>query len=495
MLDLLEGLPIDHQYGRQPAVVRPDEPVRLLVQVDPGYREVEVMASVTPGPIGPEELAQVGERHRSRGDGPTWLVELPAMPEGAVVHYLVRATDSRDRIWYADGRRPLGAATVFCHRVTARRPPEWARRGVMYQIFVDRFSAPGDPALRPGPGHWAGGNLHGVRRAVPYLADLGVTIVWLTPVFACTSYHGYDVEDLRSVDPRFGGDRALADLVEAAHRAGLRVVLDLVPNHLSHRHPWFQEALSGGPKRDWFFFRRDGYDTFFGSRGLPKLNLDHPAARRAMIEAARYWLDRFGVDGYRIDHVLGPSESFLAALAAELNAAHPDAWLFGEATASAAFIRRFGGLLDGATDFPTAYALRDLLAGEIDPSDFREVEQEAPGVLSHQDFTWVRFVDNHDMDRALSAWGGDPAKLEAGVEMLLGLGGTPCLLYGTEQGLMNRPAGDGLEAVRVPMNYRDGLGVFVKTRALVRERSAWREQEPWPGVRFRYVPPCSGAGC
>jgi hypothetical protein len=475
MFDLLEALPIDHQYGRYPAVVRPGEPVRLVVRVDPGYREVEVLASGTPGPIGPEELAQGGKRYRSRRDRATWQLELPGMPEGAVVHYVVRATDSQDRTWYADGRRPLAAATVFCHRVTARRAPEWARRGVMYQIFVDRFSAPGDPELRPGPEHWAGGDLQGVRKAVPYLADLGVTIVWLTPVFRCTSYHGYDVEDLRSVDPRFGGDQALADLVEAAHRAGVRVVLDLVPNHLSDRHPWFQEALSGGPKRDWFFFRRNGsYDTFFGSRGLPKLNLDHPAARRAMIEAARYWLDRFGIDGYRMDHVLGPSESFFAALARELNDAHPDAWLFGEATATAAFIRRYGGLLDGATDFPTAYALRDLLAGQIGPSEFWEVEQEAGGVLRHQDFTWVRFADNHDMDRALSAWGGDPARLVSGIELLLGLSGTPCILYGSEQGLTSGQARGGLEMVRVPMNYRDSLGVFGQIRALVRERAASR---------------------
>jgi glycosidase len=106
-------------------------------------------------------------------------------------------------------------------------------------------------------------------------------------VFTCTSYHGYDTVDFLSVDPRFGGDDALRKLVDEAHRRGIRVLLDFVPNHISADHPWFRSAQRGGPERDWFFFDdRGGYQMFFSSATMPKVNLDHPGARAAMLDVA-----------------------------------------------------------------------------------------------------------------------------------------------------------------------------------------------------------------
>lgn len=453
MFDLQRDLLVDHQYDRTPSVPRPGKPIQLRVSVAPGLRDVEVVALRSTLATA-REILERGHVIPARRYGSHFEALIPGLADETVVHYVVRASDGAGNVLYADGRKSAEAATVFSLRVTSRRPPAWTRSAVIYQIFVDRFANASGPITSIGPDERGGGDLHGVRNALGYISDLGCDTIWLTPVAKSKSYHGYDVVDLTSVDPRFGGDEALADLVADAHGHGIRVVLDFVPNHISSEHPWFLEATAGGEKRDWFFFRPDGsYDMFFTSHTMPKVNLDHPDARRAMVEAAVYWLDTFGIDGFRIDHVLGPSPSFFAALSQRINAAHPEAWLFGEATAMPQVIRRYGGVMDGATDFGTAYALRDLLRGEIPGEGFAEVEQEAVAVLPHDDFTWVRFVDNHDMDRA--SWLMDDSHVEQAIRALTALPGVPCLFYGTEQGLRQQSGSDvdGLAVSRVPMRF------------------------------------------
>jgi hypothetical protein len=476
MFDQQQGLAIGHQYDRSPSVPRPGRPMVLRVEVAEAMDDVTVVALAAPGPVVPDAIAGSGTAFPARPVAHHWEAVLPAMADGTVLHYIVQARDGRGRLWYADGKSPLDAATVFTHRVTGRRPPAWTSDAVVYQVFVDRFANAQGPVAPPAqPKAWAGGDLHGVRAALPYLVDLGVTAVWLTPIFACTGYHGYDAVDLYSVDERFGGDAALGALMDAARAAGVAVLLDLVPNHLSDRHPWFQDALAGGAKRDWFRIRDDGsYDTFFGHAAMPRVNLENPEAQRAMIDVALYWLDEHGIAGYRIDHVLGPAESFFAALSGEVNARHPDAWLFGEATATPAFCRRYGGLLDGATDFMLAYALRDFLSGRLSPAGLVEVEQEAAAVLAHEDFSWVRFIDNHDMSRALHVWDGDVERLRAATQALLALPGVPVLLYGTEQALSHAVGQEqgGLEVGRVAMRFDDPVGLVAEVRRLIAGRRA-----------------------
>jgi cyclomaltodextrinase / maltogenic alpha-amylase / neopullulanase len=487
MLDVDPGLTISHQYQREPAIVRPGRPVLLRASAAEPLTDMTVTVLVSDEAVLPTAVVARGRSFPARRAGSSWCAVLPGMPEGTVVNYVVAAVDADGRAWYADGKQPLEAATVFTHRVTSRLPPRWAGGAILYQIMVDRFADGSGPVSAPPTStDWAGGDLEGVRRSLGYLEDLGVTAIWLTPIFSCVNYHGYDATDLYSVDERFGGDGALARLVAGAHDRGIRVVLDLVPNHVSDRHPWFEDARAGGPTKDWFRFREDGsYDCFFGNPGMPKVDLDHPGAREAMIAAARHWLGEFGVDGYRIDHALGPTESFFAALSQDLNRSFPDAWLFGEVTATAEYARRYGGVLDGATDFGMAYALREVVAGHIAAEGFVEVEQEAAAVLPHEAFTWVRFLDNHDMDRGLRVWGEDTGRLIDAVSTLTGLPGVPCLLYGTEQSLTHAVATDegGLDAARPPMRFGGPPEVFEAVRNAVRRRAGsavdQRDQMVW----------------
>ena len=200
-------------------------------------------------------------------------------------------------------------------------PGDWWRRGIVYQVFPLTFrDASGDGI----------GDLPGVTERLGYLASLGVAAIWLSPIYPSPLLDfGYDVADYQDVDPRFGTLEDFDRLVGEAHRRGLRVILDFVPNHTSDQHPWFVESRSSrdNPKRDWYIWRDprpDGeppnnwvsyvgsawtYDPPTGQSYFhqfraeqPELNYGNRAVLEAMLDVLRFWLDR-GVDGFRIDVV------------------------------------------------------------------------------------------------------------------------------------------------------------------------------------------------
>ncbi|MGK5630732.1 glycoside hydrolase family 13 protein [Streptomyces sp. URMC 123] len=203
----------------------------------------------------------------------------------------------------------------------------WWRSAVIYQVYVRSFADSDGDGI---------GDLRGVRERLPYLADLGVDAVWLTPFYASPQADGgYDVADYRAVDPLFGDLSDADDLVRAAHGLGLKVIVDIVPNHTSDRHIWFRQALAegpGGPARARYHFRpgrgADGelppndWESVFGGPAWtrttdadgtpgewylhlfapeqPDLNWDRPEVRTEFESILRFWLD-LGVDGFRID--------------------------------------------------------------------------------------------------------------------------------------------------------------------------------------------------
>ncbi|WP_369379451.1 glycoside hydrolase family 13 protein [Streptomyces sp. cg36] len=200
----------------------------------------------------------------------------------------------------------------------------WWRDAVIYQVYVRSF-ADGD-----GDGI---GDLPGIRARLPHLAELGADAVWLTPFYSSPQADGgYDVADYRAVDPLFGDLQDADDLVREAHRLGLRVIVDIVPNHTSDQHAWFRSALAGGPERDRYHFhpgRRgpvpeqggatppNDWESVFGGPAWtrtedgdwylhlfapeqPDLNWEHPEVRAEFESVLRFWLD-LGVDGFRVD--------------------------------------------------------------------------------------------------------------------------------------------------------------------------------------------------
>jgi len=462
-----------------------------------------------------------------------WRATLPAQPQGTVVRYRIAGwrhghdATTEPSLWAHDGQglwfRHMGDAGIstFAYRVEppADGVPAWVRDAVIYEIVLDRFH-PGTPdgafPSGPGPQDIHGGTLRGVQQALPYLADLGVTCLWLSPVNAAPTYHRYDPTDHYTVDPRLGTNADLRALVAAAHALGLRVMLDIVPNHVSWEHPAFVAARRdpAAPTAGWFTFYDypDRYRCFIDlDPQLPSVNSADATARAHLIGAAVHWLRDYGIDAFRLDHAIGPSMDFWVAFRAATRAARPDVFTVGEATDTPDALRRYRHRLDAVVDFHLARALRLTFGqgawgvGRFDAylGAYERYMAEGPGRVS--------FLDNHDMDRFLFVAGGDTARLRLAALCQFTLVPTPAVYYGTEVGLTQAQsmaeAGYGGDAqVRGNMVWDDGRwdrALLAFYRALIRLRRTQHALRQGArrtvhldegGQTYAYVRSCDGGG-
>ncbi|HZJ54292.1 MAG TPA: alpha-amylase family glycosyl hydrolase [Myxococcaceae bacterium] len=371
----------------------------------------------------------------------------------------------------------------------SRTDASWANGAVFYEVFVRSFQDSN------GDGR---GDLPGLVSRLDYLndgkpetdQDLGVDALWLMPVFASPSYHGYDTTDYERVNPDYGTNEDLRRLCDEAHRRGMRVIVDLVLNHTSREHPWFIESASGptSPKRDWYVWSptelhwsqpwnaagstwhmKNGawyYGLFWA--GMPDLNFRTPAVRAEAKRLAALWLSR-GLDGFRLDairHLVedGPdagqsdtpeTHAFLKEFAAHVRSVRPDAMLVGEAWTETPAIAAYYGDLPLNFDFPLASKIVEgVQVGESKSiaAKLREIAEAYPPGAND-----VPFLTNHDMRRVATVLKGDAGKLRSAAAILLTLPGTPFLYYGEEIGLLNGTA-DGDEAKRTPMPWNGSAG-------------------------------------
>lgn len=393
-----------------------------------------------------------------------WSAQLPAQTTGTLVRYRLAARVAGSERWiYADNQAEAEEdATEFAFQVWPAAP-DWSREAIVYHIFVDRFY-PGDGRAWQKPGDLAGfygGTLRGVIDKLDYIESQGFNALWLSPVFASPSHHGYDATDLYQIEPRLGTNADLAELIRSAHNRGIRIILDFVANHWSHRHPTFQAALAdqSSPYHDWYTWDRwpDTYRGYFGSRHMPELNLRPGPARDHLLDAARYWLEQ-GVDGFRLDYAYGPPHDFWAEFGQTCRATRPDCWLFGEVVHTPEVQATYAGRLDGALDFLLAKALRNTFGrGRWDLAEL-EAFLRAHEAYFPADFSRPAFLDNHDMNRFLFLTGDDPSRLLLAALVLFTLPGPPIVYYGTEAGItQERPIHDGevgrFEEARLPMKW------------------------------------------
>jgi glycosidase len=315
----------------------------------------------------------------------------------------------------------------------------------------------------------------------------------LSPVCESPSHHGYDATNLCAVARRLGGDEALRELVRSAHARGMRVLLDFVAGHTSHLHPAFLAARAdpAGPWATWYSlgdWPPHGYLCYAGVPSMPLLATDHPEVRQHLVAAALSWLGEFGVHGFRLDHVPGPSHAFWAAFQREVKRRFPDALTLGEITAPLEHIATYAGRMDAFLDFPLNTLLRAVFATRNAPlADLLRSLAERESRLT-AGMARATFLDNHDMDRFLWLAGGDTARLRLAAACQLTLPGTPILYYGTEVGLaQERDAREENAYARAPMPWGDAqdaalLGWYRRLLALRRahpalRRGRWRRLE------------------
>lgn len=409
----------------------------------------------------------------------------------------------RGRVTGGNGARPqlrVGDyhAPLSPPRSVLGQPPDWANRAVFYAIFVDRWhrAAASPPDGRASPrtapsltSTFYGGDLWGVAEGLEYLSALGVDAIVLSPIQTAPSPHRYDGIDLTAIDPRLGGERAFAHLLDRAHRLGLNVVVDASLTHVHEAHPAFQSVLAeqqASPYRDWFHIHRfpvrardpgcvESYPT---KPHLPWLNLEAPRTREYAMEAA-LGLIRQGADGLRLDAMTRAPTDFWSELRQRVRRENPQALLLGEIVTDrpACFAEERG--VDLATDFTHREALLDFFRSQsITSREFvNRVEfhnfRSGPFPPSFR----LLFLDNHDTERFLLP--DTPFSLLRLALTYLLLRPEPVWFnYGTEMAVRQADYGFRDTAVpeRMPM---PPLALEVnRTQRLVRALLAMRRREP-----------------
>lgn len=365
--------------------------------------------------------------------------------------------------------------------------PAWVRDATFYQIFPDRFAA-SSRVVKPGRLEpwdapptflgFKGGDLLGIVERLDYLADLGITALYLTPIFASASNHRYHTYDYLEVDPLLGGDAALRELLDAAHDRDMRVVLDGVFNHTGRGFWPFHHVLETGaasPYRGWFHFddaaldagrlltpypppgtpaHTLGYEAWWGLPALPKLNTDEPAVREYLFGVAEHWL-RFGIDGWRLDVPAEINdEAFWQEFRIRCRAVRPDAYLVGEIW-HVAPEWLLGDRFDALMNYPLAEAIigfaggrhldmeviraHNEYAGSIHPRDGASFANRLKELLVAYDPSTVavqlNLLGSHDAPRLRTVLGGSVPRMGLATLLQATLPGAPCLYYGDEIGL------------------------------------------------------------
>jgi alpha-glucosidase len=398
--------------------------------------------------------------------------------------------------------------------VTGSRP--WWRDAVIYQVYVRSFADSNGDGL---------GDLPGLTSRLDYLADLGVGALWLSPVSPSPDADfGYDVADHTAIDPRYGTMADFDRLVEEAHRRGIRIVMDMVMNHTSDRHPWFVESRSSrsSPRRDWYLWRDrpNNWKAVFGgsawqedpvtgqyylhlfAREQPDLNWRNPAVRAAQLDVFRSWLER-GVDGFRLDVF----NAYFKHPALADNPLKPGLRGFDrlrhvndtDQPEMRSFLRELRALLDA---YPGRYAVGETFLSTPE----KAAAYCGPGALHAAfsfDFTggslsfpwnakWLRariqhrealfgpagpwpttVMSNHDLPRAASRYcrGENDAQARIAMALLFTLRGTPFLYYGEEIGMRD-----------IRLRRREILDPPGKTYwPLYKGRDGCRSPMPWDG--------------
>jgi cyclomaltodextrinase len=352
--------------------------------------------------------------------------------------------------------------------------PSWVKNAVFYQIFPDRFAnssqviKPGnlEPWEAPPTQHgFKGGDLLGVLEHLDYLEDLGITALYLNPVFQSACNHRYHTHDYYRVDPLLGGNEAFHQLLEAAHSRGIRVVLDGVFNHVSRGFFQFNHILEVGEKSpylNWFDIRdfplnayegKPKYRCWANLPELPEFNTSNPQVREFIFGVACYWLEQ-GIDGWRLDVPFCiDDDSFWQEFREVVKTTNPDAYIVGEvpweaerwlqgdqfdAVMNYLFTKVCVGFFAGDKgDLELAQNMMGL--GEISSLDTQafaaSVEQLLNLYPKEAVLAQLNLLDSHDMPRFLSIARSDKTALKLAIMFQMTYPGAPCIYYGDEIGL------------------------------------------------------------
>ncbi len=374
----------------------------------------------------------------------------------------------------------------------------WLQSSICYQIFPDRFCREGDKdALRennlspwgetPKRRSFFGGNIQGIIEKIPYLKELGITLLYLTPLFASSTNHKYNTRDYYKIDESFGTLEETKEMVASLHKVGIRVVFDAVFNHTGHDFFAFQDLLKNQEAsryRNWYYVdsypvsvEMTNYYTFANLiSAMPKLNLENQDARAYFLDVARYWIKEVDIDGYRLDVCDELSHDFLMDLKKVVTETKKDAVLIGEIQhESESFLQ--GRELDSIMNYPFRDAMVDFFAkGNISAHEFTDILIQNQ-VIYREEITlqMLNLLDSHDTPRFLTESKGNKQRLKLATAFQLLYKGVPYLYYGDEIGLKggNDPLCRGTMVWDEEKQDRDLLDFFKDMISIRKNHEVW----------------------
>lgn len=333
--------------------------------------------------------------------------------------------------------------------------PEWAAHKVVYQIFPSRYATDqevSDELWYKAPIERKDnlkGNLRGIINRLDHLQELGVDVLYMTPIFKSDSEHKYDTINYYKIDPTFGTKEDLKELVEKAHERNMKVLLDGVFNHTGLKFFAFADIMEKGEKSeylDWYYIQefplrmkfgeRPSFKTFSYFGGMPKLNLSNPVVQNYVIDVVKYWIRECDVDGWRLDVGDEISHKFWKRFRDEVKKVKPDSLIVGEIWHYAPDFLE-GDEWDTVMNYPFLNAVRDLIAyNKITVSEF----VNKLGFLKGNYHTKVypvlfNLIDSHDTPRFLHLCDNDTKKQRLAAAFQLLCPGMPMIYYGDEVGV------------------------------------------------------------
>ena len=402
-----------------------------------------------------------------------WQVEVSV--DFARIQYLFELTDTEGQsILYGDKGcvenslenlhyEGNGFKIPYIHEIDACHVPDWVAEMVWYQIFPERF-ANGNPEIspegalawdsfiKPKTSDFFGGDLQGIIDHLDYLQDLGITGLYLCPIFESPSNHKYNTTDYFEIDHHFGDKKIFRKLVEEAHQRGMKIMLDAVFNHIGDQSLQWQDVLKHGGKseyKDWFHVqefpvtkdklgnpRKLPYHTFAFASYMPKLNTANPQVRDYLLKVATYWIEEFDIDAWRLDVANEVDHQFWRDFRKAFLAKKPDLYILGEVWhTSQPWLN--GDEFHAVMNYPLSDSIKDYFLRGLKKTDQFIDEINGQSMYYKQQISEVMFnlLDSHDTERILWKANEDVQLVKSALAFLFLQKGTPCIYYGTELSL------------------------------------------------------------
>ncbi len=352
----------------------------------------------------------------------------------------------------------------YLHQADLNNTPSWVKKTIWYQIFPDRFCNDNNPSNydwnnKNVKNHEIyGGNLKGITKKLPYIKDLGFNGIYLTPIFEANTAHKYDTVDYLKIDPNFGTNQDFKDLVDEAHKLGIKVMLDGVFNHAGFYHPFFLDVAKNGKESKYHDafkiirwpavnFKYDNkkilvdkdlplnYETFATTPYMPKWNFESKITEDYLLNVVTYWIKNYNIDAWRLDVSNEISFKFLRKIKEAARSANENTYILGENwDSSLPWLR--GDTLDGVMNYFLTHIFWDFIDLKITNHEFQNrmtfyLVSTPKNIINNQ----FNLISSHDTERIKHRVNGDIRRIKIAFVLLFLNHGTPSVYYGDEIGL------------------------------------------------------------